>query len=334
MTIFITGSTASHCSSDAHKRSTRFADLLNNSFRSAGFSSIVRTPEIDMTMTQVEEFDSVIVGLAPFTSLSSHRIFPALHTLGLALRAGTGAVLLDAPDPYLVFKSFRSVLANPEILTKKIYSSRDQYGLVASDKDTRDLIMETIETVSNGDVKIIVPSLPYYESTRSAYGIPTSTNHSELISLNLDGFRNLEFNPLGVGESKYWSTDDSKSKWSKAVEKTLAKTVLPLKRTAYDTNNDYIDRLKNSYGCLIPTYKDGLPWWSPNLLLSLSSGTPVYSDWKLTEHLGYFWSTLPHSAEELTVDEKIEHARAQMIYYLNTVVNWEDYIHSASKKLF
>ena len=44
-------------------------------------------------------------------------------------------VFLDAPDPYLVAKSFESVSKNPSILTKEIYKKRTGYQKVISDKN-------------------------------------------------------------------------------------------------------------------------------------------------------------------------------------------------------
>lgn len=330
--IFITGSTASQCSTEAQKRTTKFSGLLNNAFNASGHSSNIYTPSVTATIDNIENYDSVIVGLSPFTSMSSHRIYSALYTLGLALDAGNAKILLDAPDPHLVFKSFRSVISNPSILTKKNYSARHQYDLVMSNSSVRNKIMETIEIVASEGIPTIIPSVPYFNGTREQYGIPESSSHPDLISLNLDSMRGLSFDG-SYSQSKYWSSDDAKSEWSKKIEKTVSKPVLPIKRTAYDTEYEYVERLKNSYGFLMPTYKNNLPWWSPNILLSLSSGTPVFSDWKLTESMGYYWSLLPSDAESFTIEDKLEHARAQMIYYLNSTPHWEKSLSSSLGQL-
>lgn len=331
--IFITGSTASQCSVEAQRRNVKFSSMLNRALNISGHNSFIDIPSVEMTLEDVSKYDSVIVGLSPFTSMSSHRIYGALHTLGLALDAGNAKILLDAPDPYLVFKSFRSVISNPSILTKRNYSSRSQYSSVVSDSKVRNKIMETIEVVANTSIPTIVPNSSYFEVNRLDYGMPESNNDMDLINLNLDAMWNQVFNASG-SQSKYWSSDDAKSFWSTSVEKTLSKPVLALKRTAYDTEYEYVERLKNSYGFLVPTYKNNLPWWSPNIMLSLSHGTPVFSDWRLTSIMGEYWSSLPVYAETLTVEEKIEYARAQIMSYLEITPDWADSIEMSAGKLF
>lgn len=331
--IFITGATASQYSVDAHSRSTRFSGLLNSALISEGINSVVGVPSIEVTQDEIKEYDSVVVGLSPISSLSANRIYAAIHTLGISLDAGNGKILLDAPDPNMVFKSFRSVLANPSLLTKETYSSRYDYKSVVSDPKVRNRLMETIDIVANEGLPTIVPALPYFNPTRDDYGIPSSGEYKDLISINLESFSKSK-NIVDSNNHKYWSSESHSSPWSKKIEKTLSKPVLPLKRSAYDTDFEYEERLKNSIGLLISVHKNNLPWWSPNILLALTNGIPVFSDWRYTEVMGSSWRNLPSDAESMSPAQRLDLASSQLESYLTFVDNCENNIKIQLAKLF
>lgn len=321
--VLITGATSSQCSEAAQKRSTRFAGLLSTAINSSGDQSFIAPPTVLVTPRDIEQYDSVIVGLAPMSSLSSNHIYGALYTLGLALDAGNGKILFDAPDPQSVFKSFKSVIANPSLLVKEIYAPRSGYNEVVHDDKVRNKIIETIELISNEGVPTIIPSVPYFQATRKDYGIPDSTIHSDLITLNFDLMR-VPKTGISLDSAKCWSSESINSKWSKTIEKTLSKTVLPLKRSAYDSEFEYVDRLRNSIGFLLNTHRNDLPWWSPNILLALSNGVPVFSDWRHTGILGDCWGDLPSNSEMYSPNERLSLSLMQLDSYQQNIPNWEE----------
>lgn len=315
--VLVTGSTASQCSAEAHRRSARFSGMLVEALTSIGFDVDFKELSVDTPSANFESYDSVIVGLAPISSLSAHRIYPALSALYYAIEQGKATVLFDAPEPHLAINSFKYTIENPTSLVKNLYGKRSGYWSVANNFAVADRILAAVERVAYTPLTTIIPSVPFYTFSATAIDIPTAGNSSNLVQVNFDRGLSEEKDFRLRETSKYWLSENHKNKWSKTVEKTLSKPVLPLRRSAYDTAKDLSSRIHDSYGVLFGTYKDGLPWWSPNVMLSLNSGVPVFSDWKVTASLGDAWTLLPHQAEDMTYEERFSLATMQLTQYLN-----------------
>jgi hypothetical protein len=330
--VLVTGATASQYSREAHDRSTRFGGLLSDALQNCGVSVDVKSMGIESSSKDLTDYDSVLVGMAPITSLSSNKMYTALHTFMNAYEDGKAKVFFDAPEPHLVYQSFKSVLNNPAILSKNLYAKREGYEKVSTDVILNKKILSTIEFLLDGDYDIIVPSVPYYEASRENYGIPLGKS-GQFYALNFDSKFKDDFNILLGEQAKYWSAENISSKWSRNISKTIAKPVLGIKRSSYDTNKDYVSRFQHSYGYLLETYKNSTPWWSPNIMLSLSCGAPVFSDWRHTGSLGTTWSGLPHSVEELTHEERYALSVGQKESYLKSAPDWVEQAKFLKEKL-
>lgn len=321
--VLITGSTASQSSPEAHKRLTRFSGLLAESLELAGADVTFAEMSVGALPRDIEKYDSVVVGLAPISSLSAHRMYSALVVLGHALEQGKATLLFDAPEPHVALNSFKYVLENPSSLVKSLYQKRHGYWNVKNDFALMDSMLVSLEKISYSSVPTIVPGLPYYSYTRSALGLPHPHYLSSLYQYNFDvKFRDVNNIRLG-SQSKYWLSENPKHKWSKSVGKTLSKPVLSLRRNAYDTNWNLIDRLHSSYGVLFNTYRDDIPWWSSSITLSFTAGVPVFSDWKVTSDLGNAWVGLPQNAEDMTHEERVALAVAQASQYFQACPDFD-----------
>lgn len=319
--ILITGATSSHGSMDANNRTARFAGLLNSTLSYSSNQSSINFCNIDTDRKDLENNDLVIVGLAPISSLSANKIYSALHVVNQLKDSGKLKIMLDAPDPYLVFQSFKSVLSKPELLTKDLYSSREGYSVVATNPIKQKEMLSSLEFLLSGAYDIITPSLPYYTFTRAAYGIPEG---GETYAYNFDSLflNNSHYNEKAV--AKYWLAETLKTKWAKDISMTVSKPVLNIKRNAYETRSDYISRIQKSYGFFLNTYKNDTPWWSANLMLALSCGVPVFSDWRHTSVLGETWSLLAHSAESMSPSERFNLSQSQLVAYSDNLTSIEE----------
>lgn len=334
--VLITGSTSSQVSIEAQRRSPRFCGLLNSAFSYSGTQAEVRNVTFEsFEKEKLDNYDLVIVGLAPFTSLSANTIFNSLHTINMLRGSSKLKIVLDAPEPHLVYRSFRSVLANNDILTKNLYSKRSGYNLVSSNNGFKKSVLDTMNFLMSGEYDIIVPSLPYFEPTRSVYGIPEGGSHKDLLGFNFDHLFSSFDNSSETAESKFWLVENINAKWAKNISQTLSNPVLPVKRNQYESQNDSIKRMQESYGYLLNTYKNGLPWWSPNIAVALSCNTPIFSDWRHTGLLGFYWSFLPHTIEEYSREERSTIARHQKETYFSLDINsFDSEVSKLNKKLF
>lgn len=322
--VLITGATSSQHSIDAHKRNSRFSGLLTAGLNFSGVFGEMKSLPIDFDRKILDEYDTVLIGLSPFSSLSAHKSYAVLNTLSKVLDSGKPfKIILDAPDPHLIYTSYSSVLKNPSIFTKSLYSSREGYDKVVSDEVYKNELFDAIKFVLSGSYDTISPKLPYYNFSREEYGIPKNINKEDY-SLSFDSIFKDTFHVKLGEKSKFWCTDSNNTVWAKKMSATLAKPVLNLKRTQYDTELDLISRFQQAYGYLLPTYKNNLPWWSPNIMLSLSCGIPVFSDWRHTGAISSYWSVLPQSAEDMTNEQRYELSVMQKETYLSKTMSWEE----------
>jgi hypothetical protein len=310
--VLITGATSSQGSIDAHNRTARFAGLLNSTLAYSSIDSTLNFCSMSTSTTDLENYDLVVAGISPVSSLSANKIYNVLNVIAQMKDTGRLKILLDAPEPHLVYQSLKSILVKPELLIKDLYSSREGYGLVSTDKNKFNELMSAVEFLLDGNYDIITPSIPYYNFSREEYGVPTGGN---TFSYNFDSIflDNLHYDKTAV--AKYWLAENVKTKWAKSMGLTVSKPVLSVKRNAYETKYDYIYRMQNSYGFMLNTYKNGLPWWSANLMLALSCGVPVFSDWRHTGELGDCWSSLPYTVESMSAEERLILAQEQLKTY-------------------
>ena len=101
--ILVTGSSSSQCSKTSNNRNLRFGGLLEKALSSGKHQVDLKPPSVKMTAEEVEEYDVVLVGLSPLTSISSHYMYGALSVLGHAINVGNAFIFVDAPEPHTVF---------------------------------------------------------------------------------------------------------------------------------------------------------------------------------------------------------------------------------------
>lgn len=335
--VLLTGATASQSSTSANARNIRFTGLLHSALSKTGAYPEIRRYSIDdKSVEDMSEYSSAVIGLSPFGSMSSNRIYEALYAASIAAEQSKLTVLLDAPDPHLVFKSFDALLKNTSILTRDIYSSRSGYSVVVSDPEVRSKILSVVELIVSGAVKVIVPSVPYAQKsyTRDTYKIPSVEGFSDLLALNFDSYFQ-DYNKIVLhSEPSFWVSDFPKSKFIQSLSKTLSSPVMKVNQTAYEHSIDTIERLQSSRGYLLSTQSNELPWWSPNIMLALSCGVPVFSDWRHTSELGTEWTHLPASMEHLSVEHRLVLSSRQKESYLEAAPSWGEAVRQASTILY
>lgn len=323
--VLITGATASQSSLEANKQKVRFGGLLHNALSSAGLD--VETRETNLS-ENFNNYEKVIVGLAPVTSLSANKIYTALDALNRA--EDKAVLLLDLPDPHFVYKSMKSVLSNESIIFKSLYNKRLNFQDLVENKNFYNSVISGMEKVYAGKIPVIVPSVPYHKHSPESLNINTSS----LIELNFDSYFMNDNFYQEKEKSNYWLTDSMKSEWSQNVSKTLFNPVLNYKRSHYDYDLSLVDRILGSFGYLKNNHKYDNPWWSRNIMLTLSCGVPVFADWRQTSVMGDAWRILPQSVEEITHLERKELADEQKSSYLSFCPAWDEIAEYSISQIF
>jgi len=102
MKVLITGCTAQQTSKKHAERTPTFSNLLGQNFKNAGIDVTFASPQISWEKSYLEEFDLVIVGVAPTTSISANKIYPAFITANKCREIGNLSLLIDAPESFKI----------------------------------------------------------------------------------------------------------------------------------------------------------------------------------------------------------------------------------------
>lgn len=314
--ILITGATASQGSVDANNRTDRFSGLLNRALNAADIDSQIMFTKSTVSKDFYDQYDLVLVGIAPVNSMSAYRVYDALATVNALKDSGKLRIIIDAPEPSIIFQSFKSALLNPDILKKNHFANRSSYDRIISDSKFFAETLDSVEYLLSSPLDIITPKVPTVDATKFDYGIP---NHDggTLTQINVDSMLSTFYLSEVEVDRKFWVAEYPNQKWASTMAKTLTKPVLSIKRSAYDDKTSLVSRLHHSVGYLLNVYKNDLPWWSSNIMLSLSCGVPVFSDWRWTQHIGKSWTDLPAHNELIGSKERLALAINQKEEYLS-----------------
>ena len=332
--ILITGSTASQTSPRVSDKSPTFAGLLKFVLECDNHSVFWKSPSMKMTKEELDDYDIILVGLSPISSLSSYSIYGSLSVIDHALSLGKLKLYLDAPEPYKIYASYRDILNNPENLIKPFYSTRREYALT-QDPDEFSRLLNAVRYLHNNPWdNLIIPGFPWsradYISASVPNVVPEKTN---VLCLDSAMFL-LENNFSDPSEGFYWCSDALGSKWSRQISKTLEYPVEAFRAQKWDTHASMIDRLSSSIGVLISVYKDDDPWWSILLSQALFAGVPVVTDWRLSGYLGMEWLRLPSSIEDMYLEERMDLAVKQRELYRAAIPSWNDTVNNTVNAVF
>jgi hypothetical protein len=326
MKVLITGCTAQQASSATALRTITFSALLAKALEEAGASVEVIEPSIYITEEKLREYDSVLVGIAPPTSLSANKIYPAFAIANRARKIGNLSLFIDAPEQYKLQASIKSVHMNISDLSKDFYQRRKSYLDLVTNPELRAEIYEFNEFLySEQWPTTLYPAFPWSTSEAVQKALP-NVDIETLIPVNLDSYilraPYLQFKDNE--ESKYWTCDNPSTKWSKSVIDTLNHDVFSTRGTRWEKQGITVERVEKSIGTIVSVYRNSEPWWSPALAQSLSVGIPVATEWRLTSPIGIEWSYLPSSIEEMSKEERFNLALAQRESYLSKITTWEE----------
>lgn len=335
MKILMTGATASQSPNSKRRNVPTFSRFVDKALEESGHKVTWIDPSVSLSQNYLDEFDSIIVGIAPPTSTAAHRIYGALSVIYFANQLGKLSLMVDAPEPKRVWSGVRAIRNKPEELTKDFYSRRKEYSKL-EDSVLERLLCSIDFLYSEKWPTTIFPSLPWSDYPSISSEIPT-TSKENLVGLNFDSIifstPLKNFSEEKVDSHTYWVSDSFNTKWSRSIEKTVENRVEPVRKNKWEDNDKVSSRIYSSLGCLISVYDKGSPWWSPYLSQALSLEVPVVTDWKLSSMLGTEWSFLANSVEELTNRQRKDLSRAQRSSYISAIPSWEDSLQKISSAL-
>jgi hypothetical protein len=336
MKVLLTGCSAPQSSQGLNTRLPTFSGLVRNALSYAGHDVVWVTPSVDMSEEYLSQFDVVLVGLTPPTSLSSYRLYGALSVIDRARKVSNVKYIVDAPEPYKLWAGIRAIANNPDDLVKSFYSKRSEFDKAVNPANLSRIQSVVSDLYENTWEQTLCPSLPWSRKENIIKHIPNILEDS-LDLLCLDSFLLTAVEDSSAlymkSESNYWSTNQ-KTPWVKGLEKTLKNKIHPMASNKWATNTSILTNINKSIGSVISVYKNEEPWWSVNLSQSLYVNTPVVTDWKQTSYLGESWSMLAHNLEDMSVGERLSIARKQKNDYIKVLPDFNESVERVLSSVF
>jgi hypothetical protein len=314
--ILLTGMTAPQSSLNANTRNLSFSSAINMALQNFGHTVVWSDPKIDITKDELHSYDSVIVGIAPVTSLSANKIYGALNIINLLWGSDKLNLLIDAPNVSQITTSLRSVKNNPDTLTKDFFSNKKGYSSVVNNQLLKTSILKAIDLLLEQDwPTTLVPVLPWKQNySDKELNLPKSAKKS-ITYLNLDS--HLIEDPINSLDKIYkWSADQPESTWTKKISKTIELPISPVKINKGSTDRDALSQISRSVGILLSPYKNEGTWWSYRYVQSINSLTPIATLWEESGSLGSEWNILAAALESMSEEKRTLVAIAQRDSYI------------------
>lgn len=308
--------TAPQTSKKVNEDSKTFSAVLYEVLSSVGHEVTWSAPSVTTTEKDLETFDSVLVGLAPVGSLTSHKIYGALNVIDLAKKSGKLTLFLDLPNCSLITSSIKSVVNNPESFTKPFFSKRKEYDFVVADPEVEARLFSVLKSLNEEDwPTTIYPKLPWNDISDIKLSPVAKRN---LEGVNLDSFYVTNIPNLPKHRAEKWSVDVYND-WSERTIKTLSLPNVAMKWAKGIGDSEVMEQISRSIGAIIaPDKRDGT-WWSYRYVQALNANTPIATDWVVSQRLGESWSLLASSIDTMSQSKRDLIAKAQKEIYLFTV---------------
>ena len=328
--IFITGMSAPQVSSSVNARSLSFAGVLNSVLTDAGHDVTWSDPSVHMTAELLNQYDSVLVGVTPLTSVGSNRAYGALHVINKMWDSGKLTLFVDAPNASQIEVGLRAISKNDDNLIKPFYSYRKEYDFVSSNIDARSSVLMGVERLLADDwVNTIYPALPWKYGNQIKLAANAKAN---LYSINLDSYLLTEVSADNDRREK-WVVDSPNSPWAKDTVKTISLPHSPMKWNKGWTDEQVFEQICRSIGVLIsPDKKDGTVW-NYRYVQALNSGTPVVTEWKESQSVGEAWGLLASNIDSMSQPKRDLIATAQRESYVANIPTKKSALEKLQKSL-
>lgn len=314
--VLLTGMTSPQASPRLGDRNTTFAKLLQLALEEAGHSVTWGPASVEWDPDYLSQYDAVLVGVAPVTSLSANYAYGALTVLHHLWDDPRLRLFLDAPDVSQVRTSLQTAVVNPDTLFKPFYKARREYEKVSGSAEFMTYVWGAARALLEEQWPVTTyPELPWNSLASELEKALPGGARGRLEALNLDSLIPVA-DPVDVAPTVHrWVVDAPKTAWSRSTMATLTAEVAPLKWHKGWTDVQARDQLVRAVGLLASPQKPGNTWWSPYYSMALTHGKPVATYWQDSARLGAPWSVLAASIEAMSSEERTGLALAQRELY-------------------
>lgn len=319
--------TAPQASKDLNTKNFSFAGVLESVLTQNGHAVTWEDPKLDISETFFDNYDAVLVGMGPITSLSANRMYGALNIIDILWGSSKLALFIDAPGTHQIAASLKSIDSNPTSLLKDFYSYRKGYKEVVSNLALSSRIYNAIHNLNSQKWPItIYPSLPW-KSDQEVGKRLSEYAAASLVGINLDSYF-IQDSPLLQEKTEKWAVDSFNLKETQKLVKTLRYPSSLMKWNKGVTDQQVQDQIARSIGVIIAPNKGDGSWWTYRYIQALNSLTPIYTSWLETSKIGPSWQFLAQSVEDLSAEQRLKLSITQRLEYLSCIPNKQDAIKS------
>jgi hypothetical protein len=320
--ILITGMTASQCANETITRNMSFSGLLKRAFEHAGYEVDLLVPSLSWTKEDLQQYEKVLVGLAPVTSLSAHYSYGALHTMDLLLGDFRMVFYIDAPEPVKITSGFNAWYTDTSNMTKKFYSARRDYKEAAKVENEERFARVIGHLMNDMWHMTLYPTLPWdYAGDKPIGQLPSGANKA-IRGINLDAF-GINDSSYPAHKTKYddvFAIDQAKTRWARNIQLTTNTEFTPMRKTKAWTDAEVQEQIRKSKAVVLTPYPSSGTWWSYRYLQAISSLTPVVTEWRESASTGMAgWNMLVSSIDEMGLSDLNMVAGVQYGSYLGSI---------------
>lgn len=308
---------AAQASSTANMRALSFSGVLAKSLRAAGHEVVWEVPSVDWTKEFLGQFDSVIVGISPLTSLSANYCYGGLHVITELYDDSRLTLVVDSPQPAQIEASLKTTVGNPESLTKDFYRNRKGFQKVNSDEQRTRLVGTVARLLNETWPTTIYPQLPWHNMETIKQQFLKGAADS-LVGINLDA-ELLELKDVETDRRLKWSADALGTPWAKKVTTNLIYPVSLMKWNKGWADNLVEEQIGRSTGVLITPHKKDGTWWTYRYVQAINTGTPVATLWTESVAVDPSWGNLAANIETLSQHERDIVATRQRESYIAAI---------------
>ena len=321
--ILITGMSAPHASVETNKRSLSFAGIMKEVLVSHGHEVVQDDPEISWNIEDLDQYDTVLLGLSPLTSLSANRVYGALNLMDLLDESDKLKLFIDAPEPTRITASLRAISKTPDNLTKPFYSYRKGYMYASVPGMAQNLLDIVNKLLYDKWPTTLFPALPWYGTGKVISQLPTGAAES-LCPINLDSYIINGQTSLEIEKRDKWVVENYNTSWTKEITNMLAHQSVPMKWHKGWSDEQVFTQIASGIGSLISPYQTGGTWWTYRLIQSLNASTPVVTDWRESHAIGESWAHLASHIESMPLQTRVDLAEAQKEDYVKAIPSRRD----------
>lgn len=316
MKVLFTGTASSHCTPPTN---TTFFGLLSKAVSEIA-DVVWASPKLSWTEKDLEEFDAIIFGLTPPTSLSANKIYGAMHLLGLMYHSPKLRLVVDNQQVWQYKNSVEAIKKDVNTLFSPFFSKKYGYH-EAKTASGRKYIELASSSLKAHDVPITYyPALPWNSEDRVATSLGFAQER-QLIGLNLDSFILAPEPHSETPRSEIWAVEDVKRAWYSYIKPTLTLPEVDVRSSKTLDDFSAGNLIRSSMGLIVPPQDRKVgTWWSYRYIQALNSHTPVATLWQESQQLDESWSHLPYQIEEMSASQRSALADSQLESYRQTLI--------------